>query len=121
MIALLRRMEPEAIDYDETVMALMRDVLHHVADEETVVLPAAERLLGDSSASSVRSMTKRRLQLVAPRSGEIALNMGRAVSGNTAALVDRRARRRGPALGIFFFFFFFFLKNPPKHSFCDNF
>ena len=32
-------------------------------------------------------MTKRRLQLVAPRSGEIALNLGRAVSGNTAALL----------------------------------
>jgi hemerythrin superfamily protein len=86
LIGLLRRMEPEAIDYDETVMALMREVLHHVADEETVVLPAAERLLGDSLGELGARMTKRRVQLVAPRSGEIALDMGRAVSGNTAAL-----------------------------------
>jgi hemerythrin superfamily protein len=86
LIGLLRRMEPEAIDYDETVMALMREVLHHVADEETVVLPAAERLLADSLGELGARMTKRRVQLVAPRSGEIALDMGRAVTGNTAAL-----------------------------------
>ena len=86
LVSLLRRMQPEAIDYDETVMALMRDVLHHVADEETVVLPAAERLLADDLGELGVQMTKRRVQLVAPRSGEIALSMGRAVSGNTAAL-----------------------------------
>ncbi|VTU41250.1 protein [Variovorax sp. PBS-H4] len=86
LIGLLRRMEPEAVDYDETVMALMREVLHHVADEETVLLPAAERLLGDRLGELGARMTKRRVQLVAPRSGEIALDMGRAVSGNTAAL-----------------------------------
>ncbi|VTU38805.1 hemerythrin domain-containing protein [Variovorax sp. RA8] len=86
LIGMLRRMEPEAVDYDETVMALMREVLHHVADEETVVLPAAERLLGDRLGELGARMTKRRVQLVAPRSGEIALDMGRAVSGNTAAL-----------------------------------
>ncbi|KWT97004.1 MULTISPECIES: hemerythrin domain-containing protein [unclassified Variovorax] len=86
LIGMLRRMEPEAVDYDETVMALMREVLHHVADEETIVLPAAERLLGDRLGELGARMTKRRVQLVAPRSGEIALDMGRAVSGNTAAL-----------------------------------
>lgn len=86
LIGLLRRMQPEAIDYDETVMALMREVLHHVADEETIVLPAAERMLGDGLGELGARMTKRRLQLVAPRSGEIAMDMGRAVSGNTAAL-----------------------------------
>ncbi len=31
-------------------------------------------------------MTKRRLQLAGPRTGEIALDMGRAASGNTAAI-----------------------------------
>ena len=82
----LRLMEPEARDYDDTVMALMRDVIHHVADEETIVLPAAERLLGDELGQLGIAMTKRRVQLVAPRSGEIALNMGRAASGNTAAM-----------------------------------
>jgi len=87
LVAMLRQMEPEAIDYDETVFSLMRDVLHHVADEETVVLPAAERHLGDRLGELGAEMTKRRLQLVVPRSGEIALNLGRAVSGNTAALL----------------------------------
>lgn len=86
LTSLLSRMQPEAIDYDETVMALMRDVLHHVAEEETVVLPAAEQLLGDRLGELGAQMTKRRVQLVAPRSGEIALNMGRAASGNTAVL-----------------------------------
>jgi len=86
LIDLLRRMEPEAVDYDSTFMSLMRAVMHHVADEETTVLPAAERVLGDRLGELGTEMTKRRLQLVAPRSGEIALNMGRAASGNTAAL-----------------------------------
>ncbi len=36
LIGLLRTMEPEARDYDETLSALMRDVMHHVADEETI-------------------------------------------------------------------------------------
>lgn len=85
-ITLLRAMEPEARDYDTTVWALMREVLHHVADEETVVLPEAERLLADQLGELGLQMTKRRIQLVAPRSGEIALDMGRAVSGNAAAL-----------------------------------
>ncbi|MBT2320834.1 hemerythrin domain-containing protein [Variovorax paradoxus] len=86
LIDLLRRMRPEAIDYDSTLMSLMRTVMHHVADEETVVLPEAERLLGDRLGELGTRMTKRRMQLVAPRSGEIALNMGRAASGNGAAL-----------------------------------
>lgn len=86
LILLLRQMEPEARDYDDTVAALMRDVMHHVADEETLVIPEAERLLADELGDLGLRMTKRRLQLVGPRSGEIALNMGRAASGNTVAL-----------------------------------
>ena len=86
LIVLLRQMEPEARDYDKTFYSLMGNVLHHVADEETVVLPAAERVLGERLGELGAHMAKRRVQLVAPRSGEIALNMGRAVSGNKAAL-----------------------------------
>jgi hemerythrin superfamily protein len=86
LINLLRHMEPEARDYDATVMALMRDVMHHVADEETLVLPEAERLLADELGELGMQMTKRRVQLIGPRSGEIALNMVRAASGNTVAL-----------------------------------
>ncbi|ADU37821.1 hemerythrin superfamily protein [Variovorax boronicumulans] len=86
LIGLLRQMEPEARDYDDTVAELMRDVMHHVADEETLVIPEAERLLADELGELGMRMTKRRLQLVGPRSGEIALDMGRAASGNTAAI-----------------------------------
>lgn len=85
-IALLRQMEPETPNYDETVADLMRDVMYHVADEETRVLPAAERLLADELGALGLQMTKRRLQLVGPRTGEIALDLGRAASGNTVAI-----------------------------------
>ena len=104
LIGLLRAMEPEARDYDETLSALMRDVMHHVADEETILLPAAEKLLEDRLGELGAQMTKRRLQLAGPRTGEIALDMGRAASGNTAAIAMvglaaaglLLARRSGP-------------------------
>ena len=86
LIGLLRTMEPEARDYDETLSALMRDVMHHVADEETILLPAAEKHLAEKLGDLGAQMTKRRLQLAGPRTGEIALDMGRAASGNTAAI-----------------------------------
>jgi len=86
LIATLRQMEPQARDFDETVMALMRDVIHHVADEETVLLPLAERDLADELGALGVAMTKRRIQLVAQSAGEIAVNMARATSGNKVAL-----------------------------------
>jgi hypothetical protein len=80
LIAKLRGMEPTDAAYDDTVMALMRDVIHHVADEETTLLPDAERLLGSDRLSELGAeMTKRRLQLAGPRIGEIAKNQVRAM------------------------------------------
>ena len=79
LIALLRGMEPEDARYDDTYMELMRDVLHHVADEETVMRPEAERLLKDHLGELGGRMMKRRLQLVAPRTADIAVNMARAL------------------------------------------
>ncbi|MGN6389993.1 MAG: hemerythrin domain-containing protein [Burkholderiaceae bacterium] len=79
LIDKLRGMEPTDSDYDDTFMALMRDVMHHVADEETVLLPDAERLLGPDRLDELGAeMMERRLQLTAPRTGELALNMARA-------------------------------------------
>lgn len=102
LIAQLRQMQPEDEAYDQTLAELMRDVMHHVADEETLVIPEAERLLADQLGDLGMRMTRRRLELVVPRTGEIALNMGRAASGNTAALavvglvaVGMLAARRG--------------------------
>ena len=74
LIARLREMQPEDAGYDATVMELMRDVLHHVADEETILLPDAERTPRRSARGARRAMTKRRLELIAPKSLEIAWN-----------------------------------------------
>jgi hypothetical protein len=73
LVTLLRGMLPADPLYDETFMALTREVLHHVADEETTLLPAAERLLPwDHLKELGAQMTKRRLQLLGPRAGDLA-------------------------------------------------
>lgn len=87
LIARLRAMEPTDAEYDNTFMALMRDVLHHVADEETVLLPEAERLIPERLNELGAAMTRRRLELAVPRTGEIAANMVRAMPGSTVALI----------------------------------
>ncbi len=79
LITRLRGMHPDDAQYDATFMELIRDVLHHVADEETILLPMAEKLLGPRLGELGAEMTKRRLQLVAPRAGEIAGNMARGM------------------------------------------
>lgn len=83
LITQLRAMQPEDADYDSTFMQLMRDVMHHVADEETVLLPEAERLLADRLHELGAQMTKRRLQLVAPHAGEIAMNTVRTMPASS--------------------------------------
>lgn len=86
MIGLLRGMAPTDARYDETFMALMRSVLHHVADEETTLLPEAERLLGERLTELGRQMARRRLQLAGPRAGEIAAGLARAMPRATIAV-----------------------------------
>ena len=79
LIAELRAMAPADPRVDDTVFELMRKVMHHVADEEAVLLPAAERSLGDRLGELGARMTQRRLQLAGPRAGEIAINQVRAM------------------------------------------
>ena len=74
LIALLRSMEATNPAFDQTFMELMRNVMHHVADEETVLLPEAERTLAGRLGELGAEMTKRRLQLTAPHAGELAAN-----------------------------------------------
>lgn len=74
----LRTMTPTDPAYDQTFMQLMRDVMHHVADEETTLLPDAERLMPDRLGELGARMTRRRLQLTAPHAGEIAANAVRS-------------------------------------------
>jgi hypothetical protein len=86
LIARLREMEAEDPGYDATVMELMRDVLHHVADEETILLPDAERALADRLEELGSAMTKRRLELVAPRTLELAWNHARAMPASNVLM-----------------------------------
>lgn len=79
LIAALRDMPANEDGYDGTFMELMRTVLHHVADEETTLLPLAERVLSAELGSLGARMLKRRLQLMAPHAGEIAGNSARAM------------------------------------------
>jgi hemerythrin superfamily protein len=87
LIERLRGMEPSDAAFDATLMELMRDVMHHVADEETVLLPEAERMLGEERLAELGAeMTKRRLQLMAPRAGEMAMNTMRALPTSTVLM-----------------------------------
>jgi len=74
LIAELRSLEPRDPRYDACYMELMRSVLHHVADEETVLLPQAERLIPEQLGELGARMTRRRLALAAPKAGQIVVN-----------------------------------------------
>ena len=71
--------------YDDKFMDLMRIVMHHVADEETRLLPAAERLLGDQLGRLGGEMTRRRIELIRPHAGEIAATTVRSFPAGAAA------------------------------------
>ena len=69
----LRQLQPTDARYEETFHTLIREVLHHVADEETVLLPLAERVLADELGELGMQMTRRRVQLLKPHAGELAV------------------------------------------------
>ena len=83
MISGLRNMEPTNPHYDRTFMTLMRTIMHHVADEETTLLPEAERVLGDRVHELGAEWAKRKLQLAMPRAGELAMNTVKAMPAST--------------------------------------
>lgn len=88
MIAELRATKASDSRHDTILHELMRDVIHHVADEETVILPSAERLLGKERLEELGAdMTRRRLQLLKPKAGQIAKNTAVGFSGSTTAIV----------------------------------
>lgn len=87
LIEELHQLRPDDRSYDATVMNLMREVIRHVADEETKLLPDAERVLGEQRLSELGAqMTRRRMQLTAPHAGELAVNSIRSYPGATLAL-----------------------------------
>jgi hypothetical protein len=78
LIAALDGPEPASGQYDNLFMELMHEVIHHVAEEETRVLPEAERMLGAQLGTLGAQMAKRRLQLLRPRTTELIGNQMRA-------------------------------------------
>jgi hemerythrin superfamily protein len=83
IIGQLRDMEPRDPRHDALFMELMRDVMHHVADEETILLPAAEKMLGERLCELGAQMTRRRMQLATPHAGEMAAATARAMPAGT--------------------------------------
>ena len=67
LIAQLSGMAPDDPQYDQTFMEMMRAVIHHVADEETMLLTHAESVLEGRLGALGARMAKRRLELMAPR------------------------------------------------------
>lgn len=83
LISQLRNLQVGDREYDERFFQLMNVVMHHVADEETLLLPTAERVLAARLGELGAEMTKRRMQLAVPRTGEIAGGMARSMSTGT--------------------------------------
>jgi hypothetical protein len=83
----LRAMHPSDPDYDDTFRALIRAVLHHVADEETILLPLAEERLGERLGALGMEMTRRRLELLKPHAAEVTMTTARSFPLATAAAV----------------------------------
>jgi hypothetical protein len=81
LIATLREMDPAIAEYDATFMDLMREIIHHVADEETAMLPHAEALLGGQLGELGARMAKRRLQLMAAGAPKAVRTKARALPG----------------------------------------
>ncbi|MCC2674626.1 MAG: hypothetical protein K0R89_3674 [Ramlibacter sp.] len=83
LISRLRNMPVGDPAFDDTFFELMRHVMHHVADEETQLLPAAERLLPNQLGELGAQMTRRRLELAGPRTPELASSMARSLSAGS--------------------------------------
>jgi Hemerythrin HHE cation binding domain/Protein of unknown function (DUF3618) len=72
LIQRLRQMSPQDANYDGVLCELIRKALHHVADEETTLLPLAEVRLKGQLRELGWKMTVRRLELLKPHMGEAA-------------------------------------------------
>lgn len=83
LISRLRNMPVNDPAFDDTFFELMRHVMHHVADEETMLLPAAERLIPEQLHELGAQMNRRRLELAGPRAPELASSMARSLSMGT--------------------------------------
>lgn len=68
----LRGISAQDAAHDEAFARLIRAVIHHVAEEETVLLPLAETQLQDRLRELGWRMTVRRAELLKPHAAEVA-------------------------------------------------
>ena len=88
LIRELRTIPGDDERHDRVLLELMREVIHHVADEETVILPVAEQKLSHARLCELGAqMTKRRVALLAPQAGKVAASTAVGFSGSTTAWV----------------------------------
>jgi hypothetical protein len=79
------RGQPE--EQRRAVSQLMNAVMHHMADEETQLLPEAERRLDRQQLCELGGrMTRRKLALARPHAGELAVDLARAAPAKTAVI-----------------------------------
>lgn len=72
LIQRLRQMSPQDANYDGVFCELIRKALHHIADEETTLLPLAEVRLKGQLRELGWKMNLRRFELLKPHVGEAA-------------------------------------------------
>jgi hypothetical protein len=72
LIGVLRGTAASDAAHDSTFARLIRAVIHHVAEEETVLLPLAEAKLYDELRELGWKMTARRIELLKPHAAEVA-------------------------------------------------
>jgi hypothetical protein len=87
LIRELRLTDPSEVRHEELMLDLMKKVIHHVADEETKLLPEAENMLDIGRLRELGAeMTRRRMALMAPQTGKIAVNTAIGFSGSAAMI-----------------------------------
>jgi hypothetical protein len=87
----LHTMAVDTSAYDDAFMQLIREVIHHIVDEETILLPMAEDVLAADLRTLGTQMKMRRLQLVAHCPAKIAVNQSIALSPKCRSASARRS------------------------------
>jgi hemerythrin superfamily protein len=85
IMAQLRALQVGDPAFDDMFQMLVRTVLHHIADEESTLLPLAETALTDRLGELGMRMTKRRMQLLKPSLGRVAATTARSFPVATTA------------------------------------
>jgi len=86
LMTTLRSFDPADAQFEPALMALMALVMHHVADEETRILPAVDRLPREMLRDLSARMSKRRAQLMVQNLGAMTANKVRAAPAFGAIL-----------------------------------